>query len=225
MQQHQQQYNYTCNMDKIQVNKRPQILLIGDSLTQYAVKMGGWAQHLGDWYLHRADILVRGFSGYTTQTVQRALELLFAAELGTIISNAPHVVTLCFGANDSACIESSQHVPLDDYKNNLQKIVQYLQQHLTGMKKLVLITPPPVHQATWDKVSIEKGDKWGYRTCDTTRQYAQAVKSVANQFNLQCVDLWEEFDKNSGSTWAADFYVDGTLCLSIQLHYECAVKL
>lgn len=40
-----------------------------------------------------------------------------------------------------------QHVPLEEYKSNLEKIVNYVKG--IGCKNIVLITPPPVDDAAW----------------------------------------------------------------------------
>lgn len=52
---------------------RPQILLIGDSITQYSFSVGGWGARLADWYVRKADVVNRGLSGYNSSWALAAL--------------------------------------------------------------------------------------------------------------------------------------------------------
>ena len=52
---------------------RPQIWLLGDSLTQQAAAPDGWATALGSWYARKADVFNRGFSGYNSRWLLLAL--------------------------------------------------------------------------------------------------------------------------------------------------------
>ncbi|KAH8051262.1 hypothetical protein JL721_11161 [Aureococcus anophagefferens] len=49
------------------VGERPAIVLLGDSLTQYGFGPEGWASRLAHRYQRRADVLNRGYSGYTSR--------------------------------------------------------------------------------------------------------------------------------------------------------------
>ena len=60
-------------------------------------------------------------------------------------SPAIDAVTIFFGANDSALPDQSaarQHVPVDEYKANLTKMVAFFRGK--GVRSIVIITPPPV---------------------------------------------------------------------------------
>lgn len=52
---------------------RPQIWLLGDSLTQQAAAPEGWATALCSWYARKADVVNRGFSGYNSRWLRLAL--------------------------------------------------------------------------------------------------------------------------------------------------------
>lgn len=50
-----------------------------------------------------------------------------------------------------------QHVPLQEYSDNLKDIAQYLTSIGVPKDKVVFITPPPLHDADWEKQCILKG--------------------------------------------------------------------
>ncbi|KAK2355762.1 SGNH hydrolase-type esterase superfamily protein [Trifolium repens] len=81
-------------------------------------------------HIHRkeyslADVLVRGYGGYNTRWALFLLHHLFPLES----SKPPLATTIFFGANDAALsgrTSERQHVPIPEYKLNLQKIVLHL---------------------------------------------------------------------------------------------------
>ncbi len=77
------------------------------------------------------------------------------------------IYQLYTGANDSSKAELNpkQHIPLDEYRDNLSKIVDFLQSRYNscpwnqenGSKLyIVVIAPPPVHSERWRKRTIGK---------------------------------------------------------------------
>jgi lysophospholipase L1-like esterase len=99
---------------------------------------------------------------------------------------------LC-GAND-ACLpgaKSGQHIPLDEYQKNLKAILIHpsIKKH---RPKILLVTPPPVHEVHLESEDREKGDSLT-RNQETTSKYADAVRRIAKEFqdqNVVLVDLW-----------------------------------
>lgn len=79
------------------------------------------------------DFLVRGYSGYNTRWALKVLDKVFPPEK-EVTDGSPVAVTVFFGAND-ACLPdrsgSFQHVPIDEYKNNLSSIISSLKVALT----------------------------------------------------------------------------------------------
>lgn len=71
--------------------------------------------------------MLRGYSGYNTRWALKVLERAFPGRDDG--GEAPLAVTVFFGAND-ACLPDRcsgfQHVPLDEYKQNLRSIVSFL---------------------------------------------------------------------------------------------------
>lgn len=123
---------------------RPAVVLFGDSLTQFSFGEGGWGASVANAYQRRADVLNRGLSGYNTRWALEVMEGAFPA-----VAPSPALVTIFFGANDSALPDrgsARQHVPVEEYAANLAAMVSFLRdQRQVGA--VLLITPPPVDEA------------------------------------------------------------------------------
>ena len=154
----------------------PQILLFGDSITEGAT---AFTSKLTNLYSRRADVLNRGFSGYTTTLALRVLPQFFPPDSP---SHLPRVrlMTVFFGANDACVPGEAQHVPIDLFKENLKRIVTWegVKSHET---RVMLVTPGPVDEWQLD------GDA---RNVETTNEYADVVKRVAAEEGVSCVDMW-----------------------------------
>lgn len=163
------------------VSKMRKIVLIGDSLTQYSWDErngGGWAAKIADYCLRRFDVLNRGLSGYNTKWVESAI----LGEEGGFITksmlNDAVLVTLFFGANDVS--SALQHVPLEEYQQNLVKYGNYIKTHAPHAI-LVLITPPPVVNELWPD-----------RNNDNLIKYSQAVVTAAKILDCRYVDVFSK---------------------------------
>ncbi|CAI0547341.1 unnamed protein product [Linum tenue] len=108
---------------------RPQIVLFGDSITEQSFRSGGWGASLADTYSRKADVFNRGYGGYNTRWALFLLHHIFPLDG----RKAPIAATVFFGANDAALLgrtSERQHVPVDEYKENLRKIVKHLKVQL-----------------------------------------------------------------------------------------------
>ncbi|NXF86438.1 IAH1 esterase, partial [Eubucco bourcierii] len=134
----------------------PRLVLFGDSITEYSFQEGGWGTFLAERLLRRCDVFNRGFSGYNTRWAKLLLPRLIAAGAG---AESTAAVTLFFGANDSALEELNpkQHVPLEEYAANLKSMVHYLSSVGITEDRVILITPPPLQEAAWEKACLAKG--------------------------------------------------------------------
>jgi lysophospholipase L1-like esterase len=104
---------------------RPTVVLFGDSITAQSFRSGGWGSALADAYSRKADVVVRGYGGYNTRWALFLLHHIFP--LGS--SSPPVATTIFFGANDAALkgrTSDRQHVPVEEYTDNVRKIVQHL---------------------------------------------------------------------------------------------------
>jgi len=119
-------------------------MLFGDSITQYSFRPDGWGTALADAYSRKADVVCRGFSGYNTRMARCLLPHCFPEASAQLL-----ITTVFFGANDAVSADKgpAQHVPADEYRDNLAAIVA----HVAARSRLVIvISPPPVDEAVWD---------------------------------------------------------------------------
>ena len=85
------------------------------------------------YFIVQVDVILRGYSGYNTRWALHLLPDLFppttTSEASPYSAYPPAVVTVFFGANDAALpnrTSGKQHVPVPEYKRNLQTIVDHL---------------------------------------------------------------------------------------------------
>ena len=179
-----------------EMHMRPSIVLFGDSITQFGFGEGavryGWASLLSSSYQRRADVLNYGFSGYNTR---HALELV-SRVFGTTENNhcKPSKVlfmTVFFGANDASIPGERQHVPLEEYGDNLSKIVTAIRRETSSLPPfpIIIITPPPIDEEAWK----EYLSLFGHydRKNEMTRNYGLEAKRVAKELNCAVLDTWE----------------------------------
>ncbi|KAF9671578.1 hypothetical protein SADUNF_Sadunf12G0062000 [Salix dunnii] len=106
---------------------RPQIVLFGDSITEQSLRSDGWGSSLANTYSRKADVLVRGYGGYNTRWALFLLTHIFPLDS----TKPPAAATIFFGANDAALLgrnSERQHVPVEEYKENLKKMVLHLKE-------------------------------------------------------------------------------------------------
>lgn len=114
--------------------------------------------------------------------------------------DTPLLQTLFFGANDAVMPEHTQHVPLDQYKENLRYILSYpaLREHGT---KIIVLTPPPINEYQLQFFDASKGFNTPSRTAVHTKLYADACRDVAQSLGLPVADIWTAILKSAG--WEA----------------------
>ncbi|KAI8926900.1 SGNH hydrolase-type esterase domain-containing protein [Entophlyctis helioformis] len=181
--------------DKLCDVGQDRILLFGDSLTQRGFKpaTAGWTSHLADAYLGKADIVNRGYSGYNTDWCRQILPSVVRS-LAPHPSLAPSILfaTLFLGANDAALpdVNPHQHVPVDRYAANVESMIQTLRASATD--RIVLITPPPLHEADWAAYRKSQGGVLDRRN-SFARQYRDASIRVATALGVPYIDTWTVF--------------------------------
>lgn len=77
---------------------KPMFVLAGDSITEFGFVDGGWGIMLAETYRRKADVINRGFGGYTSRMGVYILDEF----LNSFGSGRIKLVTLCFGANDAS---------------------------------------------------------------------------------------------------------------------------
>ncbi|KAJ8545462.1 hypothetical protein K7X08_018045 [Anisodus acutangulus] len=186
---------------------RPKIYLFGDSITEMSFDDGGWGASLVNHFNRTVDVVLRGYSGYNTRWALKVLEKVFPAT-----EESPLAATVFFGAND-ACVadrcSAFQHVPIDEYKQNLHSIVSFLKGRWPTTQ-IILISPPPIDEPTRLIYPFTE-NKSGLpeRTNEAAGNYAKANLAVAAECGVLAVDLWTKMQQIPG--WQ-------TACLSDGLH-------
>lgn len=184
-------------------------MLFGDSITQQSFRSGGWGAALADIYSRKVDVVLRGYGGYNTRWALLMLNQIFP--LGS--AKPPVAVTIFFGANDAARLEGTgkrQHVPVEEYKDNLRKIVQHIKSGSPNTL-VILITPPPIDvEGRREYARSLYGDKASEtpdRTNEATGVYAKQCVTLANELGLPSVDVWSKMQETEG--WQKKFLSDG----------------
>nr|BAX25007.1 putative CPRD49 [Oryza officinalis] len=186
---------------------RPSIVLFGDSITEEAFGERGWGAYLANHYSRSADVVLRGYSGYNTRWAA-----MVVARAVVAAGAAPAAVTICFGANDASLPDRAsalQHVPLPEYKDNLRAICGLLAAAWPSVV-VILITPPPVHDAARVRSSpmarhrrrrYQYGDDCSglpERTNESAGAYARACVDVAAECGLRVIDIWSKMQRFRG---------------------------
>ncbi|KAJ2458073.1 isoamyl acetate-hydrolyzing esterase [Coemansia sp. RSA 2424] len=155
------------------------IVCIGDSLTQhgYDVSQRGWISQLAFAYIRRFDVVNRGFSGFTTRWVLPLMPQVLAP-------SKPKILTILFGSNDALLPSHPRHVPIDEFKSNIERMLAMVAE-ASPETKVILITPPSLGvklYATYDKDT--------FRTFECVKKYADVVRDIAREQSVACADLW-----------------------------------
>lgn len=188
---------------------RPQIVLFGDSITEQSFRSGGWGSSLANTYSRKADVLVRGYGGYNTRWALFLLTHIFPLNS----TKPPAATTIFFGANDAALLgrnSERQHVPVEEYRENLKKMVLHLKECSPAML-VVLITPPPVDEEGRKEYAKslygEKAMQFPERTNEMAGVYARQCVELAKDLGIHAIDLWSKMQGTDG--WQKKFLSDG----------------
>ncbi|XP_056172440.1 GDSL esterase/lipase WDL1-like [Syzygium oleosum] len=184
--------------------ERPQFVLFGSSIVQFSFGNGGWGASLADLYARKADIILRGYSGWNSRCALEVLEKVFPKDAAT----QPSLVIVYFGGNDSMRPHPSglgPHVPLPEYIENMRKIAIYLQS-LSDCTRIIFLSAPPVNE---EKIRESFSDKFQdlRRTNDACRVYSEACLKLCREMNIKAVDLWTAIQKRDD--WATACFTDG----------------
>ncbi|KND00759.1 uncharacterized protein SPPG_03872 [Spizellomyces punctatus DAOM BR117] len=170
-----------------------QILLFGDSLTQWSFnpEIEGWGAFLSNSYVRKLDVVNRGFSGYNTEWCKH----IIAPILRTVLPSPGaqiRLVTVFLGANDATLpFWPQQHVPLSAYRDNLHSIIASIR-NFSSNTRILLITPPPIHEGKWQKHCGQKGRSINLSVSNTL-QYRNACIEVAREAKVPLLDTWEVY--------------------------------
>ncbi|KAI1396172.1 SGNH hydrolase [Hypoxylon fuscum] len=169
-----------------------QIVLFGDSLFQGASEVQDGFSFQGalqSYCMRYLDVINRGFSGYNTKN---AVELLPQIFLPPSPSNPKiEYLLVLLGAND-ACLPiptNTQGVPIDEYKENLVKIITH--DHIKAHNaKILLVTPPPVDEIRITALDLAMGHPQATRQAAVSAAYSETARKVAADIpGVEIIDL------------------------------------
>ncbi|KAJ2332792.1 isoamyl acetate-hydrolyzing esterase [Coemansia sp. RSA 2681] len=161
------------------------IVCFGDSLTQhgYDVSKRGWVAQLSLVYIRRLDVINRGFSGFTSRWVLPLVPQL-------ITPFKPKLLIILLGSNDSLLPSNPRHVPIAEFKSNIEQMVASC---LPGTR-VVLITPPSLGEKLYARHQTDRSME---RTFESVKACADAVRDVARDLSVPCVDLWKAVEERT----------------------------
>ena len=120
------------------------ILLIGDSLTQWYEEKNGWVDQMKKWYSGKATVINKGFGGYTSEMIKGIIT--------TIVPNKKNpnirLCTILLGTND--CYYNGRYVSPDNYNKNILFLVDYMRNINPNI--IILIGTPPTTAGDPNKI-------------------------------------------------------------------------
>ncbi|ETI50782.1 hypothetical protein F443_05738 [Phytophthora nicotianae P1569] len=193
---------------------RSLLLLTGDSHTEQGAypNLDGWVSLLQARYTRSTDIILRGLSGYNAKWFLKYVMPTLENEIATGAYTTPSLITVWLGTNDAVLVNGSNpemHVPIEEYKDNLNQIVRGFQ-NAAPDAEILIITPPHIDDDARAKYAAERTDaKRGLvdRSNAATGDYARACVEVASELKVSVLDLYEHFNAmpvESRNTMLAD---------------------
>jgi len=175
-------------------------LLFGDSITQRGADPlhgFGWVAALSNAYIRKLNVVNAGLSGYNTRQALSLLPQIIPPPEQTNV----RFMVIFFGANDARFPNTGkpeQHVPIQEYRENLKKMIRHpsVQAH---NPIIILMTPPPVDERLCERNELLKGVSIVQRKAEVVHQYAQTVRDVSKELNVALLDVWTVFMERA--TW------------------------
>lgn len=183
---------------------RPQFVIFGSSIVQFSYTQEGWGAILADIYSRKADIFLRGYTGWNSRRALQVLHQVFPKSAAV----QPSLVIVYFGGNDSMCPHQSglgPHVPLPEYIENMRTIAIHLK-NLSEKTRAIFLTAPPVNEERIQEFTGCKFDELG-RTNTACKKYAEALIKLCREEDVKVVDLWTAMQEPDD--WATACFTDG----------------
>ncbi|KAJ6871370.1 GDSL esterase/lipase CPRD49-like isoform X1 [Populus alba x Populus x berolinensis] len=186
--------------------ERPKFVLFGSSIVQLSYINEGWGAALAHIYARKADIVLRGYSGWNSRRAVQVLDKVFSKDAAI----QPSLVIVYFGGNDSVHPHATglgPHVPLPEYIENTRKIAMHLKS-ISDKTRVIFLSAPP---ASEEQIGIHLSGKMDMvRTNESCRIYSEACLAVCREMNLKAVDLWTAIQQVDN--WE-------TVCLKDGIHF------
>ncbi|KAM3288009.1 GDSL esterase/lipase CPRD49 [Capsicum chacoense] len=163
---------------------RPVFALFGSSIVELSSTHNGWGATLTFLYARKADIFLRGYGGWNSRKALEIYEKVFPKDAEI----HPSLVIIYFGGNDSADpnFPYSSYVPLDEYVENMRKIVLHIKD-LSEKTRLIMLTAPAVNE---EQIVKTYGVNLG-RTNERSKIYAEAGIKLGEELDVPTIDFFE----------------------------------
>ncbi|CAJ1805863.1 unnamed protein product [Sphenostylis stenocarpa] len=181
---------------------RPQIVLFGSSIVQFSFDNGGWGAVLASLYARKADIVLRGYSGWNSRQALGVLDEVFPKDAPV----QPSLVIVYFGGNDSVHPHPSglgPHVPLGEYLENMRKIANHLKS-LSDHIRIIFLTSPPINE---EQIRKKLSATQSGRTNESCGKYAEALMELSEELNIKAINLWSAIQTRDD--WLDVSFTDG----------------
>lgn len=120
------------------------ILLIGDSLTEWYQVNNGWGEQMKKWYANKATIINKGFGGYTSDMIKGIITNIVPNKK----NNNLVLCTILLGTND--CYFVGRQSSSENYKKNMLFIIDYI--HTINPHTTILLATPPTATGEPNKI-------------------------------------------------------------------------
>ncbi|KAK7395111.1 hypothetical protein VNO78_15653 [Psophocarpus tetragonolobus] len=181
---------------------RPQIVLFGSSIVQMSFDNGGWGAILANLYARKADIILRGYSGWNSRQALDVLDEVFPKD--ALVQ--PSLVIVYFGGNDSVHPHPSglgPHVSLQEYVENMRKIANHLKS-LSDHIRIIFLSSPPINE---EQIRKKLSATQSGRTNESCGEYAEALMELCEEMNMKAINLWSAIQTRDD--WLDVSFTDG----------------
>lgn len=168
-------------------------LLFGDSITEFTFEPDQWTlgSALQNVYSRKMDIIHRGYIGYNSRWALNILPDILES-VGTI-----DISYIFFGVNDSMP-SGSLSVPLEEYLNNMKKIVELMTSK--GIKVIVIVSAL-LDLDRWNELNPSEEQRGLIRTPADQALFGDRLRELCKQENYVFVDLYKKFTELGGTQW------------------------
>lgn len=152
----------------------------------------------------KADVLLRGYSGWNTRLALKVVDKVFPKDAPV----QPSLVIVYFGGNDSVGPHPSglgPHVPLPEYIENLRKIANHLK-GLSEKTRIIFLSTPPINE---EMIRESMSDVLSevVRTNEACRIYSEACIQLCKEICSPVIDLWTVIQRRED--WLTSCFTDG----------------
>lgn len=167
------------------------ILVFGDSITYGAWDSeGGWVDRLKRWahqhYLAngtKLQVINLGIGGNTSRGILARIEAEIQARHS---SSWPFAIILMFGTNDGRVRGGEVEVPLEEFTENYQKIVEVARRYTD---KIIIVGLPPAGKSELNFKNMRYSDR-------AIQTYEAEIRTIVAHENLPFVDVRPLFNQD-----------------------------